>query len=190
MLTSVAHHTWLPVSPTCKTHHGRRHLCLDHYQPSTLYTIIKPVLDSQTATGLAVCLHRQRQPPGSPFGQCAAWCSPMHSTNTQPGTRLAMQKTRTAKSDLYQRSSFTFFRYLSFTEARFRELNVFSLPTVHPKGNNLSVCLLFFCYARVLETKVCYVVKQLQQMSGHLENIQKGKPNLKKKKKTLEGNKI
>lgn len=97
-----------------------------------------------------------------------------------------MQKTRTAKSDLYQRSSFSFFCYLSFTDAWLRELNVFSLPTVHPKGNNLRVCLLFFCYARVLEAKVCYVVKQLQQMPGHLENIQKGKPNLKMTNMTSE----
>lgn len=69
-----------------------------------------------------------------------------------------------------------FSHYLSFTDAWFRELNVFSLPAVHPDSNN-TVCLLIFTSARVFEAKVCYVVKQLQQMPGHLENTQKGEPN-------------
>lgn len=74
--------------------------------------------------------------------------------------------------NLFQRSSVLFFHYLSFTDTWFRELNIFTLPAVHPHSHNLTVYLLSFTSARVLEAKVCYVVKQLQQMPGYLENTE------------------
>lgn len=64
--------------------------------------------------------------------------------------------------------------YLSFADARFRELNIFAFSAVHPHSHDPPVYLLSFASARVLEAKVCYVVKQLQQMPGYLENT--GKP--------------
>lgn len=76
----------------------------------TLHKVITPEQDSQTTTGLVVCLHRQRRPPGSPFGQCSAWCSPRHLANTQPGTRLEMQWLSTAESDLFREAAFCFVR--------------------------------------------------------------------------------
>lgn len=60
------------------------------------------------------------------------------------------------------------FKYLSFTNTRLTERHIFSLSAVHPDGN----CFLAVAFSSitvcVLEAKICYVVKQLKQVSGHL----------------------
>lgn len=47
----------------------------------------------------------------------------------------------------FQRGSVLFFYYLSFTDAWFRELSIFTLPAVHPHSYNLTVYLLSFTSA-------------------------------------------
>lgn len=65
-------------------------------------------------------------------------------------------------------------------------MNIFTLPAVHPHSHNLTVYLLSFTSARVFETKVCYVVKQLQQMSGYLETQKTQLKTLEENKQTID----
>lgn len=71
---------------------------------------------------------------------------------------------------LHSQKSNLVFQYLSFTDTRLREWNILSLSAIHPYSNCLPILLPSSTSFRVLEAKVCYVVKQLQQVSGHLEN--------------------
>lgn len=67
------------------------------------------------------------------------------------------------------RNRILFSQYLSFADTGLRERNIFSLSTVHPYRNCLPLLPPSFGPVWVLEAKICYIVKQLQQVSGHLE---------------------